>query len=116
LRSHHGRYLCAEPNGKVIADRNDPREWEHFTVTSLGGGKIALLSHHNQYLCVEKDLKTIVANRSAAREWETLTPVHIGGSGWALQTYWGTYLCAETNYTVNGDRRVAKEWETWQIK
>eukprot|EP01090_Pellita_catalonica_P019748 TRINITY_DN6808_c0_g1_i1.p1 TRINITY_DN6808_c0_g1~~TRINITY_DN6808_c0_g1_i1.p1 ORF type:complete len:332 (+),score=23.36 TRINITY_DN6808_c0_g1_i1:20-1015(+) len=32
LRGYHGKYLCAEPSGKVIADRCDPREWETYRV------------------------------------------------------------------------------------
>jgi hypothetical protein len=38
FRTHHGRYLCAEPNGRLVADRTEVNEWERFTINVAGGG------------------------------------------------------------------------------
>jgi hypothetical protein len=80
FESAHGKYLCAEPDGKVIADRRWDDSWEHFTVetctapitdddgvsgdTSSGSSGaeqcddstkewFALRTHHGQYLCLD---------------------------------------------------------------
>ena len=34
IESAHGRFLCAEPDGKVVADRRWDDSWEHFRVES----------------------------------------------------------------------------------
>jgi len=35
LRSSHGKFLCAEPDGKVYANREIPLEWEYFAIQSI---------------------------------------------------------------------------------
>jgi hypothetical protein len=79
FESAHGKYLCAEPDGKVIADRRWDDSWEHFTVETctapitdddgISGDTsgsssaeqcddstkewFALRTHHGQYLCLD---------------------------------------------------------------
>ena len=50
FRSSHGFYLCAEPDGKVIANRTVAKEWEQFTACELGENKYAFRSCHGKYL------------------------------------------------------------------
>jgi hypothetical protein len=52
LKSHHGKFLCAEQSGKVVADRADCREWETWTMRTTNG-KTTFQSHHGKYLCAE---------------------------------------------------------------
>jgi len=35
LRSSHGKFLCLEPDGKILANREIPLEWEYFAIQSL---------------------------------------------------------------------------------
>lgn len=49
FKSAHGRYVCAEDNGKLVADRDNLGSWEKFTVTWNSDGTIALKSHHGKY-------------------------------------------------------------------
>ena len=35
FQSFYGKYLCAEPSGRVIADRLKPLEWEHWTLIKV---------------------------------------------------------------------------------
>jgi len=37
LRSHQGRYLCAEPTGRIVADRAQAKDWEEFTLVPASG-------------------------------------------------------------------------------
>jgi hypothetical protein len=52
LKSHHGRFLCAEPSGKVVADRSDCKEWETWTMRTTNG-RATFQSAHGKYLCAE---------------------------------------------------------------
>ena len=54
LRTHHGKYVVAESNGDVNADRKVAYSWETFEVKELGGNKIALKSHHGKYMVAEE--------------------------------------------------------------
>ena len=36
LKSCHGKYLCAEADGKAVANRDACKEWETFTLETLG--------------------------------------------------------------------------------
>jgi hypothetical protein len=37
LKSHHARFLCAEPSGKAVADRREAKEWETWTMVTANG-------------------------------------------------------------------------------
>jgi hypothetical protein len=53
LRSYHGRFLCAEPSGRVVADRTDCAEWETWTMRTTHCGQATFQSFHGKYLCAE---------------------------------------------------------------
>jgi hypothetical protein len=50
IKTHHGKYLCAEPNHVVVGNRDALGPWEQFEVIKLGDGKVFLRSHHGKYL------------------------------------------------------------------
>jgi len=68
LKSHHGKFLCAEPSGQVIANRDQAKEWETWHV-ERHGDHVHLKSHHGKYLCAEPSGQ-VIANRDQAKEWE----------------------------------------------
>lgn len=81
LQSVHGRYLCAELDGTVVADRVDAGPWEAWRLVQVGTG-VAFVSHHGLYLCAEGGGGgAVVANREAAGAWEVWTPNPPIGSG-----------------------------------
>lgn len=50
LQAMNGKYLCAEPDGTVICDRDESGEYERFTIEVRDVG-VAFLSFHGKYLC-----------------------------------------------------------------
>jgi len=50
LRSHHGRYLAAYSDGRVVADRDMVSHNEKFFPEELGNGAIAFRTHHGTYV------------------------------------------------------------------
>jgi len=52
-RSHHGKFLSAQPDTTFIADRQDALEWEQFTVEDQGNGRYTLRSCHGLFLSAD---------------------------------------------------------------
>lgn len=69
LKTTHNKFLCAEPNGKLVANRSAAKIWERFTPEPAPGNKISLKSCHNKYVCSENN-GNMVANRDRAQLWE----------------------------------------------
>ncbi|KAG7377189.1 hypothetical protein PHYPSEUDO_012041 [Phytophthora pseudosyringae] len=60
LRSVHGKFLCVEEDGTILADRPLNSTWETFQVVPHHGenaaevaGGVALRSFHGSYLCID---------------------------------------------------------------
>ncbi len=64
------RYLVAERNGTVNANRSRAGDWERWRVIRRSSTTIALRSHHGRYLVAERDGR-LNANRRHIRNWET---------------------------------------------
>lgn len=119
LGSHH-RYLSAELNRSVIANRERAGPWETWIVERLPSNKWTLLSYHGYYLSGLND-GMVVANQGVPREaeqWE-LIPIRKGFFG--LKSLYSRYLCI----TPEKDGRVlsqaqnalkAKRLEEWALQ
>ena len=108
-------YLCAELDGRVVADRTEPRSWEHWTLEPQAGGQVAFKSAHGKYLCAELD-GSVIANRTEVRGWERWTPFQtVHGVGFRSEH--GGFLVAEAGggRGVKADRRYSGPgpWETF---
>lgn len=116
FKTDDGRhYLCAEPDGRVVADRTAVGAWEEWAVEPLDGGAVALKSAHGRYLCAEPD-GTVIANREAIGSWERWTVV-VTDFGVGLRSEHGGFLVAEMGggREVKADRRYSGPgpWETF---
>ena len=49
LKSHHGKWLCAESNGNAVCNRSSAQAWEIHTLEVAGNGKVGLKSCHGKY-------------------------------------------------------------------
>lgn len=67
LRSVHGKFLCVEESGNVLANRQLNSTWETFQVVphriagDVSNG-IALQDFHGSYLCIDAAAKRVVAS------------------------------------------------------
>lgn len=106
-------YLCAELDGRVVADRTAEGAWELWTLAHLGGDTYTLRSAHGGYLCAEPDGR-VIADRAESGPWEAWRLVQAGG-GVAFVSHHGRYLCAEGGGggAVVADREAAGAWETF---
>lgn len=71
LRSVHGKFLCVEESGNVLADRQINSTWETFAIVphrsemQKGGqtGGVALRDFHGNYLSVDSVEKKVVSSK-----------------------------------------------------
>ncbi|KAL5253530.1 hypothetical protein ACHWQZ_G013358 [Mnemiopsis leidyi] len=70
FRSRFGKYLSAQPSGKLEWNRGGaPNIWEFFRVGKVAEGKITLFSYHGKYVSAQPN-GTIEVNRDRALAWE----------------------------------------------
>ena len=115
FKTHDGtHFLCAEPDGRVVANRTAAAAWETWTVERRSDGAVALLSAHGRYLCAEPD-GSVVANRERVGAWEAWDLVLTPDGGVALKSAHGRYLVAEQGGggDVRADRANLGPWETF---
>jgi len=116
--SFHEKYLCAERNGQVIANRTRIGEFERWTLIKHGGGMISLFSHHGKYLSVK-------SNGKVAADSPTIGPMET--FQWKKDPKQKTvqffspslrcFLCAERlGGVVVCNRQKASTWETWKFE
>jgi len=76
------KYLCAEQYGNVVCNRDQPAQWETFTIESAAkrfgeelryGDRIGLRSAHGKLVCAEPS--SVVCNRDSLGPWEQFTLV-----------------------------------------
>merc|ERR1712243_492078 len=70
LKSHHGKYLVAENNYEVNANRNALGPWEKFKVLKQADGTYAFRTWKGRYLVAESDGR-LRADRTRIKEWES---------------------------------------------
>jgi hypothetical protein len=113
FKSYHGKFICAEKNHSVVADRDVANAWETWTAEYAGPNKYHFKSYHGRYLCAEKD-HSMTSNREKAQAYETFT-VHHEGNTVTLLTFHGKFVCAEPSGKLVGDRDKANAWEKFTI-
>ena len=95
LRSLHGKFLSAQPDGRAEWNRDIASEWEYFYLEKRQGGKITLKGAHGMYVSAQPD-GSVQINRKAAPQggWEEFTVEDRGNSFVCLKSCHGKYLSA----------------------
>ena len=125
LKSVHGKYLSAQPDGRAEWNRPTACAWEFFELGERDGRKITLKSTHGKYVSAQPD-GTVQINRDHAPPggWEEFTVETRPGStpGDAhnflhLKSVHGKYLSAQPDGTAqwNRDHAPPGGWEDIQF-
>ncbi|MCB9553893.1 MAG: hypothetical protein H6705_18820 [Myxococcales bacterium] len=133
LLGHHGRFLVAEADGRVNANRAVAGPWEHFTLVAPGpriafGQRVALHTHHGTRLAGRADGRlAVTAGPAAEADPETgwiLEPEHPGSADGVpvrpgdivrLRGVHGCYLVAEEDGRAQANRPHAGPWEAFRL-
>ena len=117
LKSVHGKYLSAQPDGRAEWNRDIANEWEYFWLEKRQDGKITLRGAHGMYVSAQPD--GVQINRQAAPPtgWEEFTVEDRGNNVICLKSVHGKYLSAQLDGTVQWNRDSAPKggWEEFQI-
>ena len=118
LRSVHGKYLSAQPDGRAEWNRDVVSNWEYFLVEQRHNGKIALKGAHGMYVSAQPD-GSVQINRQAAPPtgWEEFTVEDRGNNVICLKSVHGKYLSAQMDGTAQWNRDSAPKggWEDVQV-
>ena len=118
LRSVHGKYLSAQPDGRAEWNRHAAAEWEFFHVEKRQNGKITLKGAHGMYVSAQADGSVQINRREAPPGgWEEFTVEDRGNNVVCLKSCHGKYLSAQQNGTAQWNRDHAPRggWEDIQF-
>ncbi|MED5350605.1 MAG: hypothetical protein VYB50_03840 [Candidatus Thermoplasmatota archaeon] len=114
LKSVHGKYLSAQPDGRAEWNRDIASEWEYFHLEERQGGKITLKGAHGMYVSAQAD-GGVQINRQGAPPtgWEEFTVEDRGNNVICLKSVHGKYLSAQMDGTAQWNRDSAPKggWE-----
>jgi hypothetical protein len=107
-----------DEHGHVEANRQQAQDWESFTMASLGGDQVSLLSHVGLLSARGGGGSAVFANRIAVGEWERWTLVQHGGGLISLRSSNGNYLTAEAGggRECNANRPQIGDWEKFRLE
>ena len=118
LRSVHGMFLSAQPDGRAEWNRGIASEWEYFYLEKRQDGKITLKGPHGMYVSAQSD-GSVQINRKAAPQggWEEFTVEDRGNNVVSLKSCHGKYLSAQQDGTAKWNRDHAPRggWEEIQL-
>ena len=118
LKSIHGKYLSAQPDGRAEWNRDIASEWEYFQVEQRHNGKIALKGAHGMFVSAQPDGSVQINRREAPPGgWEEFTVEDRGNNVVCLKSCHGKYLSAQQNGTAQWNRDHAPRggWEDIQL-
>ena len=119
LKSVHGKYLSATPEGRVEWDDDVAQVGEYFRVEQRKNGKIALRSAFDMYVSAQSD-GNVECNRREAPPggWEEFTVEYRSNDVVCLKSCHGKYLSAQPDGTAqwNRDHAPRSGWEEIRIE
>ena len=115
LKSCHGKYLAAEANNTLNANRNHAAGWETFQIIHINNNNVGLQTQHGKYICCENN-NNVVANRDNRGPWEVwaIEETKENGGGYGFRSHTGKYLSSNQNGNIwMADKLLP--WETWKV-
>ena len=134
LKSFHGKYLSADPNGTLKANVDWSRDWEHYTIVRSGATKnktylsygdvVSLKSFHGKFFTAAPDGKCafdsnstnegqqfVIVRAGTTKDMSFVTP----GDTIGLKSHYNKYMSAWPDGRCAVDKDWIKEWEHWTI-
>lgn len=93
----NGKYLCAEADRIIIANRDSGYEWETFKFVWGEGNQLSILSYDDYFLSADFSMTgELVATRKEKNDWETFIFESIDDQTIAIKASNGKYLSLNT--------------------
>jgi hypothetical protein len=116
LQGGRSNRYCAD-EGNVKCNRNEPNQWEQFTVAKLGDkqGRFALKGGRKGKYCADEGSKWN-CNRDKPGQWEQFVEVHVSQDRIALIGGRNGKLCADETNQIRCNRNGLGGWEKFTIE
>lgn len=114
LQGVHGKFVCAEPDGKALCNREHCAGWEQFVSVPMGNGVVGLQTAHGKYISAEPSGK-VISNRDWCKSWEHFQVVPTRHEKVGLRSAHGKYLSAQPDGTLQCNRDHLREWEKFKV-
>lgn len=125
LRSAHGDFLAATPDGRLYGDRGRWGRAQVFTLDADGpvrhGAAVQLVSTYGQYVTATRDGRAVARDgRRAKRSRWTIESAEgqralTCGDRVRLRGPYGLYLVAGADGRASADRGLPASWETFTV-
>ena len=115
LRTFHGKYVGANPDGYVNANYDNAYIWEIRIHGFVNGDMITLKSSQEMYLRATPWGTVDAVNRPELGTWELFLMRKVNPGIFTFESYHGKYLAAEMDGALNANRAEADLWETFQV-
>ena len=102
VQTSYGKYLSAEIDGGVNANKENIGLPEIWTISFKGDDKVDLKGTYEKYLVAEQD-GAMFADRDASSTWETFTVTRLENGQFSIKSYHGKYLIAKEDGTLNAN-------------
>jgi len=119
LKSHHGRFWIAKPDGRLDADSQKPNgDWEKFQVlpSPLGDDQVVIKTFHGRYVRATSDGRLLADSRDPKGEAEQFEILSLVGGRANIQTCEGRYVIALPDGSLRADSsNPTGDWEEFEI-
>ena len=102
VRTSYGKYLSAESNGGVNANKEIVGLPQIWSINFKGDDKVNLKGTYQKYLVAEPG-GAMFADRDISKGWETSTVTRLENGRFSLKSYHGKYLIAKEDGTLNAN-------------
>eukprot|EP00928_Gymnodinium_smaydae_P088397 TRINITY_DN72492_c0_g1_i1.p1 TRINITY_DN72492_c0_g1~~TRINITY_DN72492_c0_g1_i1.p1 ORF type:complete len:379 (+),score=32.69 TRINITY_DN72492_c0_g1_i1:58-1194(+) len=118
LRTTHGKYVIAMPDGTIRADSHNPNgDWEKIIVVPTVGENVALRTSHGKYLTATADGRLLATSFDPFEEYGQFEFVASEGKDmFNIRTCHDKYLIAMPDGSVNaGSDNPEGTWERFEV-
>lgn len=94
----NGKYLCAEWDRTIIADKDIAQGWEVFTVNKYENNDVSIVAYDDYLLSADLGMNgEVTATRKEKHSWETFTIEYLQPDVIAIKADNGKYLSVDSN-------------------
>lgn len=111
----HNKYVVAEDNDKMNANRNSIGSWEKFKMFKNSDGTYSFRSSHNKYVSAKSN-GDLLADRDSIQIWEKFFRIKNDDKTVSFESVaYGKYMSAQQNGDLDVDRTAIGSWEKFKV-
>jgi len=115
IRSFHGKFMVAEENGAVNADRSTVDAWETFEIFHNTDGTISLRTHFGHYVAADEHGGVNAPSKLIGNK-EKFKMIQNKDASVSFKTSFGKYMVAEKDGRLNANRDEVGDWEKFVMR